>query len=45
MSGGLCRPANVLLDDADISRLTCEFVEVGGDPRNSVLALVGRPYT
>ncbi|BBB62268.1 hypothetical protein UNDKW_3995 [Undibacterium sp. KW1] len=32
MSGGLRRPANVLLDDADISRLTREFVEVGGDP-------------
>lgn len=32
MSGSLCRPANVLLDDADISRLTREFVEVGGDP-------------
>lgn len=32
MSGGARRPTNVLLDDADISRLTNEFVEIGGDP-------------
>lgn len=40
MSGGLHRPGNVLFDDADISRLIPEFVEVGVDP--SVLTLVGR---
>jgi hypothetical protein len=28
MSGGLRRPANVLLDDADISRLTREGAEI-----------------
>jgi hypothetical protein len=45
MSTGLRSPANVLLDDAAISRLIREFVEVGGDPSKLCFTLVGRRHT
>ena len=41
---GLRRPAHVLLDDAEISRLTREFIKVGGDPSSIRLTLAGRRH-